>query len=92
MEWRRPFPYFSDPQRSELFLSSLSASALGLIHVLDEWMKRGEHHEKLYPCWWSVVYVVADSLGGSNTAAARTIAMKWEGMHDKKTHTPLSKG
>ena len=54
-----------------------------MIHVLDGWMKRGEHLENLYPCWWSVVYVVADQSGGGDTIVARTIAKKWRGIHFK---------
>ena len=41
---------------------------------------KGNYKEKgLYPCWKSVVYVVADGIGGRNPAAARVIAKNWKG-------------
>lgn len=49
--------------------------------VLDEWMKGNYKLKALHPCWWSVVYVVADPIGADNPAAARKIALKWEGMY-----------
>ncbi len=51
---------------------------MGLISVVDEWMKGNYDEKKLYPCWYSVVCVVADGLGGQNPAAARNIAHRWK--------------
>ena len=39
---------------------------------------KGNYDEKyLYPCWKSLVYTVANEVGGNNPAAARDIALKW---------------
>ena len=53
----------------------------GLMCVLDEWVK-GNYEiddEDLYPCWRSVVYVIASDLGGRNPAAATEVAESWQG-------------
>jgi hypothetical protein len=41
-------------------------------------MKNNYAEKSLYPCWKSVVYIVADELGGRNPQAARAIARDWE--------------
>ena len=70
-------------QRSENFTYLIFFSdqaKRGMISIVDEWMK-GHHREKqLYPCWKSLVYIVADKIGGRNPAAARGIALKWKGV------------
>ena len=48
--------------------------------MMDKWLS-GSGNEKLYPCWWSIVYIVADDIGGGNPAAAREIAKNWESMN-----------
>ena len=52
----------------------------GMISILDEWVKRNYGVEALHPCWHSLVYVVADAIGGGNPAAASNIARNWKGM------------
>ena len=52
------------------------------MHVLDEWFKNEfdkDETENLFPCWRSVVYVVADKLGGENPAEAKRIARVYQG-------------
>ena len=52
----------------------------GMISIIDAWLKDNYEDERLKPCWCSVVYAVADRVGGNNPAAARNIAKKWKGM------------
>ena len=52
-------------------------SVKGLIYAMDSWIKR--ESPEFDACWWSVVYIVADSLGGDNPRAAMEIAQKWQG-------------
>ena len=48
-------------------------SIKGMIYVLDVWIKSSD--DKFVPCWWSVVYIVADY----NPFHARRIAKEWKG-------------
>ena len=48
-------------------------SIKGMIYVLDAWIKGSD--DKFVPCWWSVVYIVADY----DALHARTIAKEWKG-------------
>ena len=52
-------------------------SVKGLIYVMDSRIKK--ESPKFDACWWSVVYIVADSLGGDNPQAAMEIAQKSRG-------------
>ena len=63
-----------------MFLCESENSVRGLITIVDAWLKGDYDCEDLYPCWCSVVYVVADRMGGKNPAAARTIAQNWKGV------------
>ena len=63
-------------------------SVRGLITVVDAWLKGDYDSEDLYPCWCSVVYVVADRMGGKNPAAARTIAQNWKGVINEESAFP----
>ena len=51
-----------------------------MISILDDWVKGHHGVEALHPCWHSLVYVVADAIGGGNPAAANNIAKNWKGM------------
>ena len=43
-------------------------------------MKGNYGVEALHPCWHSLVYFVADAMGGGNPAAASNITRNWKGM------------
>ena len=58
---------------------TIGNSVRGLIDVLISWINSEVRHGRLDPCWWSVVYVIADSLGGNNGLAAFKIAKEWKG-------------
>ena len=49
----------------------------GLIDVIVSWINSEMRFD---PCWWSVVYIIADSLGGNDSSAAMTIAKGWKGI------------
>ncbi len=52
------------------------------MRVVDEWfngMFDSDEEENLYPCWRSVVHVVADGMGGRDASAAERIAKKYRG-------------
>ena len=49
----------------------------GLIDVIISWINSEMRFD---PCWWSVVYIIADSLGGNDSLAAMTIAKGWKGI------------
>ena len=54
----------------------------GLISIVDEWMKDNHEEDKLYPCWRSLVYIVAEkAVGGEDAGAAKTIAESWKGIY-----------
>lgn len=46
--------------------------------MVSEWINGYYEDKNLWPCWCSVVYIVADELGGDDPAAAKTIARNWE--------------
>ena len=58
--------------------SSGKSSERGLISVVSEWMNDNYDDKNLWPCWCSVVCIVADEMGGDDPRAARTIAKEWK--------------
>lgn len=62
----------------------LENSVRGLIAVVDFWLNGDYECKDLYPCWCSVVYLVAHRVGGKNPAAAMEIAKNWKGVVELK--------
>jgi hypothetical protein len=60
---------------------------MGMINVLNEWIVEEDYDEKetLYPCWASIIYIIADELGGRHPAYSRIIARDFEG-NDKMSY------
>lgn len=56
----------------------------GLVEILALWIN-GELRDgrgRLEPCWWSVVYVIADNLGGEDGYTAMMIAEEWKSSYN----------
>lgn len=57
----------------------LDDTVRGLISVVHEWIKGNYEEKKLYPCWRSVIHIVADSSNVNEGGSAITIAEEWKG-------------
>ena len=60
--------------------------------VLDEWIKGNyeSDDEDMYPCWCSVVYVIANDLGGRHPAVATEVAESWQGWSNRSQESACS--
>ena len=56
------------------FIHAVRDEVKGLIHILDAWMNGNFEEKDFNLCLWSVIYIVADKLGGNSYLAAKEIA------------------
>ena len=62
----------------ELMIFAGGNTVRGMICILNQWVKGNHGLVELRLCWHSVAYIIADSIGGKNPAAAKKIANNFQ--------------